>query len=186
MKTHIILCFAVLFSSALVGCSSATHPSIADRQWGPAIGGLQLSLAVLKADPRDDPLLEATFRNDGVQDVCLNLGIMLDNGRLQFPDKNSLNLIDANGKTRKLLFSGPPAVAGRVDDYVVPMRAGSTYTLRSRLDRFWSPSAKQFGLTLKPGRYEISVQFQEDHAETRNLIVVWTGKIQSNSEQIVE
>ena len=113
---------------------------------------------------------------------------MLDNGKVQLPNKIHLNLLDGSGRKRELHFSDRryPGVAGRVDDFVVPLRAGSTYTLKLRLDQFWSPSTQEFELKLTPGRYEVSAQFQEDRAETRNVIFVWKGKLQSNIVEIAE
>lgn len=147
-----------------------------------------MSLSVLMTGNRDDPEFEVAFWNVGEQDVCLGLGSMLDNGRVQLPDKIHLNLLDGSGRNRELHFSDRrhPGAAGRLDDYVVPIRGGSTYTVRLRLDQFWSPATKEFALKLAPGRYEVTAQFQEGRAETRNLIFVWTGKLQSNLAEMVE
>ncbi|MGA2555839.1 MAG: hypothetical protein ABSG04_06140 [Verrucomicrobiota bacterium] len=197
MKSKIPLCLALVLISSLLGCSTTARHSIADRpssgsttdrQWGPASNGLQMSLSVLMTRHRGDPEFEVAFWNAGEQDVCLNLGAMLANGKVQLPDKIHLNLLDASGRSRELHFADRryPGVAGRLDDYVVPLRVGSTYTLRLRLDQFWSPGTQEFELKLTPGRYEVSAQFQEDRAETRNLIFVWKGKLQSNSVEIVE
>jgi len=188
MKPKILLCLALVLSGGLPGCSTTPRHSVGSRQWGPANNGLQMSLSVLTTGNRENPEFEVAFRNVGKQDVCLDLGLMLDNGRVQLPDKIHLNLLDGSGRNRELDFSDRmhPGVAGRLDDYVVPLRAGSTYTLGLRLDQFWSPSTKEFELKLTPGRYEISAQFQEDRAETRNLIFVWKGKLQSNIAEIVE
>ena len=79
-----------------------------------------------------------------------------------------------------------PGISGRVDEYLVPLRAGSTYTLRLRLDQFWSPSTEEFELKLTPGRCEVSTRFQEDRAETRNLVSIWKGKLRSNTMEIFE
>jgi hypothetical protein len=187
MKPKIILCLALALIGGLLGCSTTARHSIADQQWGPAANGLQMSL-VLMTGQRDDPEFEVSFRNMGAQDVCLNLGFMLDNGRVQLPEKIHLNLLDGSGRNRELQFSDRryPGVSGRMDDYVVPLRAGSTYTLSLRLDQFWSPSTQEFEVKLKPGRYEVSALFQEDRAETSKLIFVWKGKLESNPVEIVE
>src|SRR5438128_1978986 len=124
MKPKIILCLAFVFSGGLLGCSTTAHHSIAD-QWGSATNGLQMSLAILMTGQRDDPEFEVSFRNMGAQDVCLNQGIMLDNGRVELPDKIHLNLLDGSGRNRELYFSDRsyPGVSGRMDDYVVPLRS---------------------------------------------------------------
>ena len=181
----------LIFAGGLLGCgtnSAMTQYSVADRQWGNATNGLQMGLSVSTTSNRNDPEFEVAFRNLGEQDVCLNLGSMLDNGRVLLPDKIHLNLLDGSGRNRDLQFSDRryPAVAGRLDDYVVPLRAGSTYSLGLRLDQFWSPSTKEFDLKLTPGRSVVSAQFQENRAETRNLIFVWKGKLQSDEVNIVK
>jgi hypothetical protein len=195
MKSKLILCLAFVLSGCLFGCSTTTHHSIASRQWGSENNGLQMSLSVLITDRRDDPKFEVAFQNAGEHDVCVNLGSMLANGKVQLPDKIHLKLIDGNGRIRELLFSDRkyPGVAGRIDDYVVPLKTGSTYTLQLRLSQFWSPDTKEFGLKLTPGRYEVSAQFQGGGAEYFNtgmegmkLMNFWKGKLQSNVVMIVE
>jgi hypothetical protein len=154
-----------------------------------------MSLSVLAAGDRNDPEFEVAFRNTGEQDVSLNLGIMLANGNVQLPDKIHLQIVDGSRKSRELHFSDKryAAVGGRMDAYVVPLRAGSSYTLKLRLDQFWSSDTQEFKLKLKPGRYEISSQFQGDGATTSNpdmagveLMNFWKGKLQSNVVVIVE
>lgn len=143
------------------------------------------------ADPAD-PEFKVAIQNVGEKDVCLNLGLMLANGKVMIPDKIHLNLVDGNGGKRELRLS-LPAVAGRVDNYMVPLRAGSSYTVKLRLDQFWSPTTHEFALRLKPGRYEVSAQFQGKGAETvnsdmrgMNLMNFWKGNLQSNPVLIVE
>jgi len=80
-----------------------------------------------------------------------------------------------------------------VDSYVVPLRVGSTYTLKLRLNQFWSPSTQEFRLKLRPGRYEVLAQFQGNGVETSNadmagmkLMHFWEGNLQSNPVLIEE
>jgi hypothetical protein len=195
MKPKIILCLALVLTGGLLGCSTTTSRSIENRQWGPATDGLQMSLSVLTTGQRENPEFEVAFRNLGEHDVSLNLGMMLANGKVQLPGKIHLQIVDGSGRSRELHFSDKryAAVAGRVDDYVVPLRAGSTYTLKLRLDQFWSPDTQEFALQLKPGRYELSAQFQGGGAEHFNtgmegmkLMNFWKGKLQSNVVVFVE
>ena len=195
MNAKLILCIALGLSSVLLGCRTTARHSLANRPWGPATNGLQLSLSVLTTGQRDDPEFEVAFRNTGEQDVNLNLGKMLANGKAQLPSKVHFELVDHSGRSRELLFLDKrhPGVSGRIDDYVVPLRAGSLHTLKLRLDLFWSPSTQEFEVKLKPGRYKISAGFQGDSAETSNpdlagvkLMNFWKGKLQSNVAVIVE
>ena len=135
------------------------------------------------------PEFQVAFRNAGKQDVTLNLGFMLANGKVQLPQNISLNVTDAAGQTRKLKFFDRrySGVFGRLDDYVVPLRAGSTYTLKLRMDQFWSPDTKEFELKFLPGKYQITAQFEGGGAKISNpdvagikLMNFWLGKVQSN------
>jgi len=195
MNPKLILCLALVLSGTLLGCSTTPRHSVESRQWGLTTNGLQMSLSVLADGNREDPEFEVAFRNMGEQDVSLNLGIMLANGKVQLPDKIHLSLMDGSGRSRDLHFSDKryASVSGRVDAYVVPLRAGSTYTLKLRLDQFWLPDTEEFRLKLKPGRYQVSAQFQGVGAETSNpdmagveLMNFWKGKLQSNVVVIVE
>jgi hypothetical protein len=96
---------------------------------------------------------------------------------------------DASGKTRNLKFFDQryPGVAGRVDDYLVPLRVGSSYTLKLSLDQFWSPDTKEFEMKFFPGEYQITAQFEGGGAKTSNLDLpgiklmnFWLGNLQSN------
>jgi hypothetical protein len=111
---------------------------------------------------------------------------MLANGKVQLPAQIHLKLWDGNGKTWELDFGDKRygAIGGRVDDYAVPLRSGSSYKLELRLDQFWSPGTKEFALKLKPGRYWASARFEWDGAETDKLNILllnfWKGRLQSN------
>ncbi len=101
--------------------------------------------------------------------MCLNLGEMLANGRFLIPGKIHLIVTDSGGKPGEFIFADRrfAGLAGRMDDYVVPLRSGSTYTLELRLDQFVSPTTGD-EFKLKPGRYEISVQFRGTGADNIN------------------
>jgi hypothetical protein len=136
------------------------------------------------------PEFQVAFRNVGTEDVTLNLGFMLANGKVQLPQNISLNVTDAVGQTRKLKFLDRrySGVFGRLDDYVVPLRAGSTYTLKLRIDQFWSPDTKEFEWKFPPGKYQVMAQFEGSGAKISNPDVIgiklmnfWLGKVQSNT-----
>lgn len=177
------------FLTPLMSSASSRSQSIGSVQWGVPVDGLQISISVADSQNLDVPEFQVALRNAGKQDVTLNLGFMLANGKVQLPQNISLNVTDAPGKTRKLKFFDRryPAVAGRVDDYVVPLRAGSSYTLKLSLDQFWSPDTKEFELKFIPGKYQITAQFEGGGAKTSNLDVpgiklmnFWLGTLQSN------
>jgi len=178
--------FLILFLS-----SASSRVKLTDSpQWGAPVDGLQMTISAADSHKADVPEFQVALRNTGEQDVTLNLGFMLANGKAQLPESINLNLIDDGGKTRKLKFFDRryPAVAGRVDDYVVPLRAGSIHTLKLSLDQFWSPDTKEFELKLSPWKYQTTAQFEGGVAKTSNLDMpgiklmnFWQGKLQSNA-----
>ncbi len=177
MRTQFII------SATAVFLTIAGQASAADEQWGEPTKGLQMSVSVIKPSKAGNVRFQVAIRNIGEQDVILNLGIMLANGKFQLPDRIRLNQADAAGKTRELHFSDKrfPGVAGRVDDYLVPLRAGSVFSLTLRLEDFWSPEDKDFAVKLKPGKNQIVAHIEgiADDTETE-IIPVWKGKLKSN------
>lgn len=134
-----------------------------------------------------------TFRlsleNTGVHDVVLNLGTMLANGKVHLPDAIRLILTDAGGESRELHFSDRryPFVGGRVDDYMVSLRAGSSYSIKVSLDDYWSPDTKEHRLNLPPGEYRLRAEFTGSGARHINLdtqgmklMNFWRGTVRSN------
>ena len=156
MRTQFISSTVAVFLIA-VGQASA-----ADEQWGEQTKGLQMSVSVIKPAKAGDVKFQVAIRNVSEQDVILNLGIMLANGKFHLPDKIRLSQTDATGKTRELHFSDKrfPGVAGRVDDYLVPLRAGSVYSLTLRLEDFWSPDDEDFAVKLKLGMNQITAHIE--------------------------
>lgn len=183
----ICLClFLNLFSSPV----SSRGRSLDGLQWGATIDGLQMSVSLAESRKTDVPEFQVALRNAGEKDVTLNLGIMLANGKVQLPTRISFNVTDSTGTMRRFDFSDPKhaSVAGRVDDYIVPLRANSIYTVIIRSDQLWSPAGKDYGLKLAPGKYQVTTQFEGDGAKAVNLdtpgikwMNFWIGKLQSNA-----
>jgi len=166
------------FFAVSIGASSQSN------NCGRAVNGVQLCLASSGAN------LELAFRNVGDHDVTLNLGIMLANGKVQLPDRVAIKFTDAQGKTRLFQFGDKRygGIAGRVDDYVVPLRAGSTYTLYLTLDQFWCQETKEFSIPLLSGDNLLTAQFEGTGANAVNLDMpgmklmnFWFGKVESNT-----
>jgi hypothetical protein len=185
-KATVTLCF---FLALFVLPASSSGQLAESLRWGAPVASLQMSISTGESKSAGAPQLLVALRNIGERDVTLNLGVMLANGKAQLPERISLNLTDAGGRTRTLRFHDKryPAIAGRVDDYVVPLRAGSTYVLTFDLDQFWSPDAEDFQLRLPPGKYQIAAQFEGGGAKSVNLDMpgmslmnFWTGKLRSN------
>jgi hypothetical protein len=123
-------------------------------------------------------------------DTVLNLGMMLANGKIHLPSEIRLILTDPEGKSRELHFSDRryPGIAGRVDDYAVPLRAGSAYSLKMSLGNFWCPRTKEFRFNLKPGQYHVRSEFTGKGAQWTNsdmegikLMNFWKGTLRSDA-----
>lgn len=148
MKPISCLLLMLLITAAVL--SPAASASRVDRigdnlQWGPTVDGVQLSLSLTNPKLSE---LQVALRNVGEKDVTLNLGVLLANGKFQLPDHISIELKDGLGKTRLFKFADKRHgfVAGRVDDYIVPLRAGSMYSLTVTLDQFWCQATNEFAI----------------------------------------
>jgi hypothetical protein len=114
---------------------------------------------------------------------------MLANGKVQLPTNIAMKFTDAQGKTRLFKFADKRYgfVAGRVDDYVLTLRAGSTYSLQLKLDQFWCRETKEFSIPLLAGNNYLTAQFEGTGADAVNLDMpgvklmnFWLGKVESN------
>lgn len=151
--------------------------------------GLQVHLSALQPTAQGSYTFRVSFENVGENDFVLNLGSMLGNGKVQRPDAVHLILTDANGAAHELRFagSGPGGVAGRIDDYIVPLRAGSSYSIKLDLADFWSPETKEHQVKLTPGKQTLQVKLTGNGArhlngDTEGLqhLNFWKGQLLSN------
>jgi hypothetical protein len=146
--------------------------------WGKPVNGLRLGVRRVKAAQ-----LMAVLENVGPDDLVVNLGLMLANGKKQLATAARLTLTGADGKARKFSRKVGP-IAGRVDPFVVPLASGCRYEVRCDLSQFvggdtgWdSPAA---------GRYQVAAEFVGE-AVTRDvngdsgprLMKYWTGTVHS-------
>jgi hypothetical protein len=190
MKTFTLsVAVAVAFSAPPI--PSAQAPTATPRPFGASVNGVQLGISVTSSGTAvgSRPEFEVALQNAGDSDFVLNLGTMLANGKVMWPDAIRLMLIDPAGQGRELRFSSRKyaGVAGRIDDFTVALRGGSVYTLRISLADYWSPSTRDFDLKLANGRYKVAAQFEGRRATGVNLDMqgvalmnFWTGKVQSN------
>jgi hypothetical protein len=177
--------FRTLIISLILLLVSVSHAfAVSGDDCGRPVDGLQMCLASSGTD------LQLALRNVGADDITLNLGIMLANGKVQLPDRIAIKFTDAQGKTRvfKFIDKKHAGVAGRVDYYVVPLRAGSTYTLQLSPDQFWCLETKEFAIPLLPGDNQLTAQFEGAGAPQPNpdmpaikLMNFWLGKVESNT-----
>lgn len=174
---------ASLFLATLLSIGFGSPRSQTTAACGNPTKGVQMCLTSFGSN------LELAFRNVGDRDVALNLGVMMANGKVQLPNRIAIKFTDAQGKTRLFKFSDKryPGVAGRLDDYVLPLRAGSMYTLQLTLDQFWCQETKEFSVPLLSGNNYLTAQFEGTGAHAVNLDMpgiklmnFWLGNVESN------
>jgi len=182
----ISLCFFTLLAVSRPVPAPAQAPAGPVGAFGAALNGLQLRIIPVTSGSGlpADVKLDVALENVGGSDFVLNLGTMLANAKVMWPDAIRLMLTDASGQRRELRFSSRTGgVAGRIDDYIVALRAGSTYTVRVSLDDYLRDSAAK----LANGRHKIAAQFLGRRASGVNvdmqgvaLLSFWTGIAHSN------
>lgn len=190
MKVNVsLIVIATICASISLTTSSAdpSHRTADNLQWGQPSDGVQISLSLTEANSSN---LQVAFRNVGDHDVTLNLGSMMANGKVQLPNDVNINFTDAQGRSRVFKFADKKHsfVAGRLDDYVVPLRAGSIYTLELTLDQFWCRETKEFEISLLPGKNQLTGSFHGSGARLGNLDMqaiklmnFWLGNVESNT-----
>lgn len=187
-----VLCCAVALvaGSHAVGAQRSLLHVAAD--WGSAIGGLRMAISSVTAtiENSEAPVFCVAIENVGDSDVVVNLGFMISNGRVMFPEAVRLFLTDSQGTTRELEYFDRryPRIAGRLDDFIVSLRAGSVYTIRASLANYRSRATEEFGLKLVRGRYRIEARFDGQGARLLNLdtqgirlLNFWKGTLRSGS-----
>jgi hypothetical protein len=83
---------------------------------------------------------------------------------------------------------GPAAVAGRVDDFLVPLPAGAAYVLETALGDYCCLDTKEFRIEPAPGQYAIAAAYEgtaphyiNSDTEGLRLLPVLTGEIASET-----
>jgi hypothetical protein len=139
--------------------------------------------------PSQAPKFRLELRNAGQNDLVVNLGMMLANGKRQYSNAVALTLTDAQGKSRRLDLRAPAMIAGRVDPFVVPIPVDATYSIPVNLDGYWPAASKEFHYKLKPGTYSLEAQFtgrsvsqQEANLDVKGIALMpyWTETVTSN------
>jgi len=158
-------------------------------EYGPVVNGLQLSLSLDRSSKDGLPNFIIALHNVGKNDVIVNLGTIM--GPFQSPDALHLLVKDDAGNIKELDFGDTrySGVAGRLDNYVVPLRIGSTYSLPLPYNQFWSPKMKELPFKLSPGKYQATASFEGDGYKYHNsgdewnayANFIWKGKLQSNT-----
>jgi hypothetical protein len=189
MKLNLHKVMILEISTWIILASMCAHAgALEDLPWGPSSNGIQVSLTLIDSKNND---LQVAFRNIGNQDVILNIGFMLANGKVQLPNYIVLSLTDAKGENHVFEFLDMKylVVAGRIDDYIIPLRVGSTYTLKLRPDQVVrSPNFQRWDTVLLPGKNQLIAQFEGKGAQlvgpdTKGIKFMnfWLGTAESNT-----
>jgi hypothetical protein len=154
---------------------------------GKAVGGLRLVLdfSATKTGEKWQQHCNLVLQNVGGSDLNLCLGTSLSNGKTYFPTAIRLIAVSNGDKTRTFVYPSPP-VAGRVDPFVVPLIAGSSYILPCPVDKYVdSETGDHIDLTLK--NYWIFAELTGEAIAKTNqdlkgltLMKFWEGKARSN------
>ena len=165
---------------------AAGQPKAAEGErpaWGTARKGLRLGLCRADVKGEGKVCLLAVVENVSTEDLIVNLGLMLGNGKKQLPTAVRLVFTDAGGKERALRRK-VGGVAGRVDPFGVPLAAGCRYTIACDLEDYLDEDAARAGEPLAPGRYRARAEFvgKAPSIDTTGLALMtyWTGTVESN------
>ena len=180
-KTNLIV--SILSGAAFILILGAE--SMAVPQLDSTDSNLKLDLSVRTPQkPQEILSFVVTLENVGEADLILNLGWMNANGKRQIPEAIIFSLTDSSGISKEgHYFYWSPSV--RMDDYVVPLRAGSTYSLRISMDRIMWSGEQQPRPNLSSGEYRIRADFKGNGAEhadrndTISLMKFWKGRLKS-------
>jgi len=104
-------------------------------------------------------LFRVELENSGIQDLVLDLGMELANGREQYVDALKYTLTTPDGRVLHLESLGPAMIAGRVDPLIVPLPSGASYSFLVDLDECWAPKEKMFNLHFVPGSYTLGAEY---------------------------
>lgn len=127
------------------------------------------------------------LENRSEKDLNLKLGFSLANGKSHHPEALRMLLTGPGDERRELIYAGIPGIAGRVDPYIVPLPAGSGYSLRLRFADFADVktgqrvdfAAKEQSLAVEFEGQAITETNSDDSAVA--LITVWRGTIRSET-----
>jgi hypothetical protein len=203
LMTKLKRAMAVLLSIAFLGAGAGATKSTSQTEaaendgevtatapaWGTPRNGLRLGVYRTGGKGEGKVRLMVVLENASSDDLVVNLGLMLGNGKKQLPTAVRLIFTSADGKKR-IFQRKVGGIAGRVDPFVVPLAAGGRYMIRCDPGEYYDADA--VGAQIAPGRYRVSGEFV-GKAVTRNevrdnsglaLMTYWTGTIQSGDIQV--
>jgi len=161
-RCHGCFCIALIVMLPLFSAWSAAPRRCQPIATEGAGGSLRISIYPDRTESRKSKVqnFRVELSNEGRDDLILNLGSMIGNGRKQYASKIGLSLTDAGGKSRRLELMPAGIVGGRVDPMIVPLPAGATFSVLVDLEEYWDAESSEFAGKLKPGSYSVEARFE--------------------------
>lgn len=136
------------------------------------------------------PGLAIEISNESDRDISLNLGMVFGMNQCMHPSAIKVIITDDSGNTRT--YRVPDfRVAGRVDDYLVPLRRGGSYRLGLPLGDLVTDSFNFPPPSPAPGKCQARVELDSaprrsinSGTEGMRVVDLWTGKLQSELTEI--
>ena len=169
-------------------------------------GGAALMLGLGNAHAQTTPLslwlacedrgrITATIRNVGKDDTAVIFGVALGNGRRSLVDNMTLQITAPEGKGGGEQYQYypphyPGGVAGRVDDWIVPLPAGVWYTLNLEPTDFLTARNGRLSAFPQGARLSLRLPIRSPSAGPNSDVVglklfrVWTGSTALASNEI--
>jgi hypothetical protein len=181
MRQQFVVFFGVVVTISVLQASART-----DHQPQLVAPAILVELRCEASAP-DTSALAVTLQNPGTADSAVVLGITLANGRVYLPTGIRVRVRrPADMREHEPLYNNPTR-GGRVDSWVVPLPAGSSFTFLVPVRHFISPTTytadfKRFvaggeGLDLRVVLDARPIEFGP--ADMR-LLRVWVGPLASN------
>jgi hypothetical protein len=151
--------------------------------WGEQKNGVRVGIAAASS-----ARIAVAFENVGKDDIMVNVGMMLANGKKQLPTAIRLTAVDSQNR-RHVLLHNLPGVAGRVDPFLVPLPAGSRYSLPVALSNYTSDFTDG---KLPAGSYKLTAEcaggpIDRPNADVGGLATfpLWSGPAVSGETTLV-
>ena len=135
--------------------------------------------------PQPDTI-RLTIQNSGNQDTAVLLGYALGNGEVYLPREFIVEVTSGDGsQTEPLVFQRPLRLAGRIDNWIVPLPQQASFTLVLRAFDFIPLTTRSLPFKAEQLRVRltgktITNDLNPDLVGLRNWHV-WTGEAASNT-----
>jgi hypothetical protein len=192
MKMSVLVLFLLLMVGSVASVSPSPNAGSETQSRQERSGGtptLLLERDTLSPALNGLPRFRLAIQNPGNTDLVLNLGMMLANGKKQYPNAICLVVTDANGKARQFTMIGPGAIGGRLDPFVLPLPTQAALSLSINLKDYWASKSREWEYKFS-GSYSIEARYVGEAMPSGSsnldmrgyeLMPYWIGTVASNS-----